>query len=760
MITILNIVLLGVIAFWLGSFSSQLLVFLAISIPYYLLARVWKLGRFEAFLLAFPLFALTTNTVLLLSIFNITLSKIHLLVILLILPLAIIFYYHREKLKEELSTSFLREPSFSFGLVLVFVSLFSYSGLLTSSALPLTDATEYLTRTKFVMDSLSEHGRVLTWYMKEQLGYPIFTFDPYLFHLSSGVFSYFSGSSIITNFNFIFLIYMCFFALSAFLLFRFLFKDDLLAFCAAALLIVNPKMSIMAVYTGNIKIFSAYASVPLVMYYILRLFDSPRVRVLLPLLLFNQLISHTNTLLFLLCFFAVFIAYHLAKKIKMITLDEVLGLAKPPVFAALAFIVLGLYFIVPVLYFSNYVSSVEWTFGSFNFSEALSPLLSEPTSTALDSSMGILYGMFLVISLLLVLFAAVRIVRGKGSFTSHHLFILLFIFAFLLMLLLMSNIAFLGKTVVGYGRIEPFVFLLFSATFAAAISAIKEFSSKIYMVALFLVFIAILHYALITSERTNTFVSETFFLHHSGTPSALIAQLPERIITYGMYGTSLHPAISSAYNKSTNGMGYLQGQHTNIYINYLNSIEQGWTLPNSTDASVAYKLLRITATNTIWVNVCTQGGYNTLAKFNACNSCIFSNITKQDECNHFLFLNSSFVEGFSVLPNFTDYDALVPVPQGYARPDDETILIQSPKSKYLLVKEEYFPRWSAYQEDAGTVPIRMSDLGLMIVENKNNKPIKLVYDLFLWEKLLMAASVALMVLLLYWPSRWLAEEVS
>ena len=154
--------------------------------------------------------------------------------------------------------------------------------------------------------------------------------------------------------------------------------------------------------------------------------------------------------------------------------------------------------------------------------------------------------------------------------------------------------------------------------------------------------------------------------------------------------------------------------------------------------------------NNIFINQCSESGQYVLKRFENCEICIFSDVKVMNECYLNLILDSSFIDGFSTIPTEQNYDKLPKEKVSLDRKSPEEILIKSPQSRYLLVKEEYFPNWHAYQSGS-EVPITKSDIGLMVVENKTGSDILLKYELPIWEKVLFLTGIGGMLFLIYSP---------
>jgi len=64
--------------------------------------------------------------------------------------------------------------------------------------------------------------------------------------------------------------------------------------------------------------------------------------------------------------------------------------------------------------------------------------------------------------------------------------------------------------------------------------------------------------------------------------------------------------------------------------------------------------------------------------------------------------------------NIVEKFEVTETPLQYEKPNPETIKINADTSGWILVKETYFPRWHAYQNNR-ELPIHISDMGYMLI---------------------------------------------
>ncbi|HIH23350.1 TPA: hypothetical protein HA238_06490 [Candidatus Micrarchaeota archaeon] len=420
------------------------------------------------------------------------------------------------------------------------------------------------------------------------------------------------------------------------------------------------------------------------------------------------------------------------------------------IFAAILFAII-LFFIIPPVVYKQYTSSVKFSLEPFNAGAFVSNLFGNASSSDYDEKLGLLFGAAFVIAILANVFS---IFSARKVEWFHVLFAVILI-AFAVLQILGGLNEMFAQMVVSFIRIEYFLLIAMSIVIASLLK-ITNFDIEsgkygaIGIVAAIVIILVIASSATVTSKRSVSWVTDQFIKSNSANPSPFFAnEVTGRITTYGMYATIIHPGLTIAYGLDTNGMGFIPGQHTDIYQQKLNDIYAGWLLPKSTTAEDAYKLYQMTGVTTIWVNVCTPGGSQTVQRFESCVQGVKPTCPlggKQfSQCDVMLFINSSLAKetgGSKGAFNFASYSETSLADAAYETVSDQKIkFVPQFPSGYILMKQEYFPRWKAVQEGVGQVEVGKSDIGLLVVENRNGKPISLNYEFELWEKLLLFVSV-------------------
>ncbi|MEK6981916.1 MAG: hypothetical protein AABX38_03205 [Candidatus Micrarchaeota archaeon] len=768
----INIILLLLILFLIKGFYFEVGAFLLLLLPYFLLTYKWDLGIIERALLSLPLAGLSFLLLYLLSVWGLALPQYLVVGIVFVLPLIISFIFYKKKIIDDLSSKFnggfpsvLSNQTLFCVLLIILVTTLAYQGLLNETSIPRTDAMEYLAKISFVEKSLRFDDQIFSWYDKQQLGYPIFTFDPLLSFIFCGVLAFLSGASLIKIFNIIFLFFMIFLTLGVFLLARSIFKNDLLALLCAIIFIATPSITLNALYVGNYKLFAAYAAMPLALHFIYKILSrDEQAKQILGLLFAYIFLSHSSVFipLIILATLAVFI-YHFFKEglIIFISFIETLHALIKPIGIFLLF---TLFFILPIFIYGPYISK------SFQqpevqsipdlaktiYSVIIAPLFTEPLLNEQKGSLsvGVLYGVFVILSFIVLAFD-----YKKNNQNIVHGITIAFVICWIVIFLLSNYVSIVAKTLVGFDRMAPFFALFYCVLItylfyrAYNLTAANPIAGYVIII-LAIAFVS--NYIIITNQKSFLYVNEdslyTQVYEYGNFTSKVFGSLPGRQTTYGLFSPSLQPMFTIANNISTNGLGFVQGQHTDIYLSRMTDVKNSWGVPNQTSAKEIFKLFKLTDVRNIYVDTCTAGGQTFVKKFQNCDECKFTKIDDISDCYILAFLDGSFAEGFSTIPTENNYGTIASANVATNRVNPQQINILAPSSKYILVKEEYFPNWHAYQNGIGEVKIQESDIGLMIVENVNGKNIQMKYELALWEKLLFLISIGGLSLVVFHPS--------
>jgi len=751
----INLLLILIILFFIKDFLYEAAWLAAILIPYFLLTYKWDLSLLERALLSLPLAALSMNILYLLAVWSIPIPGFLIYAAVFGLPLIVAFAFYRDKFLADIKiimVNHLKNVNFMFVAIIIIVVLFSYHRLLNFELIPMGDAPGHIARLYFVTDSLLYHETIFDWYDKQQLGYPIFTFDPPLSFLFGGVFYFFVGGDVIKSFNFLFLSFIVFIALGIFLLSRYIFRSSWWGFATSLVFNITPLFVFLFYVSGIYKNLFGFVSMPIFLYFLKSINKNQLDRFwLILLLLVFAFLAHPSVGLVLL----IFIPFFCGDSYKS-TLKNLFSVVSYLFKLYFFFFFLTVFFFVPIITYFGYTAvSPE---ASFNvdldnvYQIIVRSLFSEPTISDLNFNVGFLYGLFFLASFFIIIYDHF-VAKIEKELTTTILFSILG----LVFVTLVSWLELIERVFVGIERTLPFFILSYSFVIIYLFRRVfYYFKSKVNtysILTIFVLFLFVAHYIFLTNEKIGIFGDEVFYLMKqtiTANPSSF--NWSSRLIYYGTRVSSIYSAFNIFAHASTNGRDFSQGQHTNINMRLSRSEYTGEILPTSISEGDAVKLFRMTNTNYILFNTCYAPGVDSFIKFSSCENCKFKEKIIFSNCLHVLVLDSSFLEGSNIIPTEANYDSLNLEKVDYTRKNPEEILIKNPKSKYLFVKEEYFPRWHAFQEGIGEVPVTMSDLGLMIVENKNGKDIALKYELFLWEKLLFLISIGSMVILIYYPN--------
>lgn len=752
-VTIVLVLLLAVVMI---DFTRQIVSLAIFLLPYFFLTYKWNLKKLERIILALPLSALATLGMYLLSAFGIGTPVVVTYLLLIGLPLIVSIAFYRIKIQDDvremISKKTLWNKTLFYALFIGAVTIFLYQGFITTKFTPAGDALGYLARSYSITNSLTYQNTVFHWYDKAQLGYPIFTFDPHLSYFFTGFYTVIAGNGILANFNFLFIIFIIFMTLGAFLLGRELFNSEKWGLVVALLFIASPVIAMSSANIGNFKLFSAYAVLPAFFYFLIKRDEKPLS--ILVLLVTYMFLSHASVgLLALFYLVAHILANWIKERFNLATIiDDVFFLGN---YLALAFVTI-LYFIVPVIVYTEYSSKVAFVLQPGAVLEQITSALFRESAISPDFNIGIGYGIGVAIAVVVILY---ELIHKKTSF----IYPILGTFMLLIILLVIgTTVDTVAKTFAGIEKITPFLSLFYAIFIAYLVYWVTEYgitknNTLVQAIGVVVLVVFLYHYGSIVHARTVAYIIDTdldFFTHISDSQEykQMFGDVTGRVATYSFFGPTLHPTLE-ILNVSTNGVGYTQGQHTDLLERIIGGDTEKYKdrgLPQNTNPEKIMTLYRMTHTNNIYLDGCSESGKDVIEKFKACQMCRFSFVKALRDCYLMLVLETAFVEGFTVIPTENNYETLGKEKIEHVRENPGKIVITSPESKYLFVKEEYFPNWHAYQ-DGVEILITKSDIGLMVVESKNKQDINLVYELSWWEKLLSFLSIGTIYAFMFFP---------
>lgn len=736
---LLNLLLFFALSYLWRGYLTILIPVLAVLLPFYYIAARMQFAGPERPHMAFILFALSLTSLQLFKVVGLRLSGA-LVLAAFVLADGLIIAKGSLSLTKRNAIGFLSSKDLSCFLFIAVFTVFPLRGLYSETALPITDATEYLSKNYFVFTSLRDSGMIYNWYEKEQLGYPVFTFDPFLSPLVGGFVQLVSlEDNMVKTFNFLYLAVLILFSFGGYLLFKHVFGSELFALLGALNLMSVPQLIFLALFSGTFKLYFAYAAVPFALYLCLKCVKEKIPPSVFALVFAYVLFAHTSPLVFLLLFFALSATAGIA-----LQKASICGRCKFLFVALSQLLLIGSFFIYGILYFKDYSSVEDFVFFGHELSGFVSETVDAFTKSPSidgDANFGRLMGGYVLIggvSSLVLLFSGGR--KRKFLCGAWFPFVASFVVSFIMLWLLARSIPQVGASVVDFGRLSPLLVLFFIAIMlstAKVAEVSKKYGRYLKAIVVLLLLVLLRSNASISEERGVEYVTEHFVYNNYLNKDWFLSMLPERVITYGTYGTSLHPGLSIAYGLSTNGMGYVQGQHTDIYLKRLTTANPDWTIPPAETVNDTLKLLRLTNTRTVWINACFAGGRNALKRLVSGSDLP---VIRRNRCEYVLFLNTTRVESAAAPITEGNYLSLERMPVKSSSISPEEMVIEPGKLEYLLVKEEYFPRWRAFQAGYGEIPVEASDLGMIAIRNMNGNTIVLKYDLLPFEKILVLIS--------------------
>ena len=420
-------------------------------------------------------------------------------------------------------------------------------------------------------------------------------------------------------------------------------------------------MATLSLFVGNIKLFSAYAAVPLALLLSLRYARNEEGSGNLGFLSASALVlgfillAHFNVFPFALAIFGLSALVRLFVKNDLSAVripdanSAVSTIKELAIFAAILFAII-LFFIIPPVVYKQYTSSVKFSLEPFNASAFVSNLFGNASPSDYDEKLGLLFGAAFVLGILANAYHI--LISSARKVEWFHIMFVVILFAFAVLQILGGLNEMFAQMIVSFIRIEYFILIAISIVIASLLR-ITNFEIGKYglvgVVSALILILVIASSATVTSKRSVSWVTDQFIKSNSANPSSFFAnEVKGRLTTYGMYATIIHPGLTITYGIDTNGMGFIPGQHTDIYQKKLNDIYAGWLLPPTTSAQDAYKYYQMTGVTTIWVNVCTPGGSQTVQRFESCAqgqqpTCPL--VAKQfSQCDVMLFINSSMAK--------------------------------------------------------------------------------------------------------------------
>jgi hypothetical protein len=646
------------------------------------------------------------------------------------------------------------------------VVLLLYGHLAGADRMPRTDAPGYLARGYSARLGLEEQGRIPLWRARSQLGYPAYTFDPPLFFAWYGLAGFVRpAANPIVLFNQLYLVLMLWLGLGVYALLR-KFTTPLPAVLGAGVALAIPYLTIPAFLTGNSKLFLAYAGLAP---FLLAAYDGKHPALAGLLFAFIGL-SHTSLLPFaglLLLAFAAHRAYRTRRwRSELRFAGVTLGLS----------LAIAAFFAVPLLVFLQQgygAPAQEHTFKPPSWETVRAWYTGEP-GRAEDGRYGLLLGLATLAALGIL---AWKRPAGTGFVTAW--------LACLTLLFSIGSLPGLANILVEFSRLEPLTLLLHGLVLGLAAAALGGLSRDARTLGILALVALTAWYAPTTMHRTTDFVSSPVIAHQLEKPNADLATLgPEhRFTTYGPPAIAFHAMMAVVHRVPVNGYGFRQGQHTDIWYTLLYNLSTEGP-PADADGMQLFNLLRATNTKYIWMDICQPGGKAAYQRFlEDCGGCGIKrkdlDLAGGEDCVSILVLpNTSYAEltpfyaatedtrtlyrrphasratflqsGVPPLDGTMNFSQLPePEPLAFSRPHNEEIRVTIPRPGWVVVKEEYFPRWQAAL-NGRELPLVETSLGLMAVNAPEAGELVLTYRTFLRGRVLAVISLAVLLIAAFW----------
>ena len=196
---------------------------------------------------------------------------------------------------------------------------------------------------------------------------------------------------------------------------------------------------------------------------------------------------------------------------------------------------------------------------------------------------------------------------------------------------------------------------------------------------------------------------------------------PGRTIVYGWYYTAVLPSLN-VMNIPVPSHGYQQGQHTDIFENKLFD-KNTFSTYRDQSANETIWLLNRSYIKHIWFNLCHPGGKDAYEKLKDKIKAVFYD----KQCSAICELENT---GFAV-----DTEDDKNIDFEIKSPSEIMLKGDFEDDNTILVKEEYFPRWKAYDDEGKELDIKMSDDGFIEIISSETGDILLVHKPLLPEKI-------------------------
>lgn len=642
-------------------------------------------------------------------------------------------------------------------LVVLFISLV-WSPILAENKLQRTVGLGYFYSVYAFEEHLKDYGEVLRWDSMQDLGVPIYNFDPILYPFAVGYVDLISGKSTNANMNYIYFYGLVSLGLAIYALGRrFSLKYAALA---AVFFLANPLLASLGVFTGYSKTFVTMSAVPMLFILLLLAFKNPKYYTLYGLVGASAVLGHLHVGAFGIFFSLMFaLIYRLYERNKPDMKEALAALKGLVIVAAISAI-----WIAPALYTVEYTSH-EQHYDALDMNRMFTILTSEPKDPMnFDYNVGLGY--------LLLPLAGLGVAFSKKR-SRVPVGLLLPLALLILFILLAPSFANQFTKILDVLRIVLFsTFLL-----TLIIPFLLELESKQAKLVVGIILLIVLAYY---SNNTHTRVDDWFSERAQGgiyqDVTGFLGQSPKegRMIAYGTYGSATGHALVMQSKRPHVGHNIPISQYTDIYFSKLyNQGDHGPFADKSTEYTL--NMLRMSWSRYVFNYVCAfQGGKRAYEQFAPLNLPI---VYSDNQCSVVIELEPgglaekvklsdirlgeeelySQPEAWKVIGIYNprqgeEYDYVIDsvddianveatVPLETTHKDPEKIVIQGDfkKGDWILIKESYFPNWKARitggEGKGGTeLQILQSNLYLMLLPiDANGTEITLTYEPFDFE---------------------------
>lgn len=443
------------------------------------------------------------------------------------------------------------------------------------------------------------------------------------------------------------------------------------------------------------------------------------------------------------------------------------------ILALLAILTVPLFYITSNLYYSEFMRghgksipveeyiprSAEYV--TYFFSGSDYRLFSTPDVRRNDQKS---IGIFLSAAGLIAMAISLASIR-KRYFQKTAFFILAFWINLLLSSMIVS-LPVLGNMEYGYRTIIPYLLVMLVASIITAANIFRGSRYRWLVVAVLAVGI-IQGFPLVKANLDNIHKERFISGQYLGSGIEFIKGLPAdgRIITYGLYSNAVDAGIHSLTDRYVSRYEFKQFSWERTIYDRIHTSDSWGKAPELEEMSPMEfsNLLRKGGYKYFLADICNPIG-------NAVGKLVYpeqARLTYQDECLIMLQINgTSYAEQVNIVsereveerldeegghryvavsdhftyydPSFTEERRLIEegsTPVSFSRESKGHVVLEGEfrKGDWIVFKEEYFPRWSAYM-DGDEIPVVSSDNEMLLIKTDEGSRIELIYRQLSFER--------------------------